>query len=144
MHRASRGQTSAMRAASPDDAAAVVRHADTLGIPLGPGQPPAFLEALGRRTDWTDLRIYGALLTVLSDVFNHPNVRYLSGFFGPLDRLLRDGGAHVGFAPADFRRFIPILEEQRPRVMCTAASPPDADGWCSSSTDAPGPTPSGR
>ena len=119
-----------------DDAAARVRTTDTLGIPLGPGQPPAFLEALGRRTDWEDLAVYGALLTVLTDLFNHPNVRYLSGFFGPLDRMLRDGGANVGFAPADFRRFIPLLAEQRPRVMCTTASPPDADGWCSLSLHA--------
>ena len=75
----------------------------------GPGQPPAFLEALGRRTDWEDLRIGGALLTVLTDLFTHPNVHYLSGFFGPLERLLRDSGANIGFAPADFRRFVPIL-----------------------------------
>ena len=120
----------------PDDAVARLRPQDHLGIPLGPGQPPAFIEALGRRTDWTELHVYGALLTVLSDAFNHPNVHYLSGFWGPLERLLRDGGANIGFAPADFRRFIPILEAQRPRVMCTAASPPDADGWCSLSLHA--------
>lgn len=120
----------------PDEAAALLRPKDELGIPLGPGQPPAFLEALGRRTDWTELHIYGALLTVLSDVFSHPNVHYLSGFFGPLERFLRDGGSNVGFVPADFRRFIPILESQHPRVMCTAASPPDADGWCSLSLHA--------
>src|SRR5687767_247404 len=103
----------------PDEAAALVRPSDTLGIPLGPAQPPAFLEALGRRTDWEELRIYGALLTVLSDVFSHPNVHYLSGFYGPLERMLRDGDANIGFSPADFRRFIPLLEEQAPRVMCT-------------------------
>ncbi len=121
---------------SPDEAAARVRANDTLGIPLGPGQPQAFLEALGRRTDWEELRIYGALLTVLSDLFSHPNVHYLSGFFGPLERLLRDGGSNIGFAPADFRRFIPMLEAQRPRVMCTAVTPPDAGGWCSLSLHA--------
>lgn len=120
----------------PDDAAALLRPDDELGIPLGPGQPPAFLEALGRRTDWTGLHVYGALLTVLSDAFTHPNVHYLSGFWGPLERMLRDAGANIGFAPADFRRFIPILEAQRPRVMCTAAAPPDADGWCSLSLHA--------
>jgi acyl-CoA hydrolase len=119
-----------------DDAAGRLLATDTLGIPLGPGQPPAFLEALGRRTDWEDLRIYGALLTVLSDVFSHPNVHYLSGFFGPLERLMRDGGSNIGFAPADFRRFIPLLEQQHPRVMCTSVSPPDAEGWCSLSLHA--------
>jgi acyl-CoA hydrolase len=121
---------------TPDEAAALVRPVDTIGMPLGPGQPPAFLDALGRRTDWEELRIGGALLTVLTELFSHPNVHYLSGFFGPLERLLRDSGANIGFAPADFRRFTPILEAAPPRIMCTAAAPPDADGWCSLSLHA--------
>ncbi len=125
-----------MNTASADEAAALVSSKDSLGLALGPGQPPAFLEALGRRTDWEELRIYGALLTVLTDLFSHPGVHYLSGFFGPLERMLRDSGANVGFSPADFRRFIPLLEEQAPRVMATTVAPPGADGWCSLSLHA--------
>ncbi|MEJ7582973.1 MAG: acetyl-CoA hydrolase/transferase C-terminal domain-containing protein [Acidimicrobiales bacterium] len=121
---------------TPDEAVDRLHPSDTLGIPLGPGQPPAFLEALGHRTDWEDLRIYGALLTVMSEAFSHPNVHYLSGFFGPIERLLRDSDANIGFAPADFRRFIPLLAEQRPRVMATTATPPDSEGWCSLSLHA--------
>jgi acyl-CoA hydrolase len=109
---------------------------DTLGIPLGPGQPPAFLRTLGERTDWTDLRVYGALLGVGTELFTRPGVSYLSGFFGPFERMLRDTGAEVEFAPADFRRFAPLLERQAPRVMTTVATPPDADGWCSLSLHA--------
>ena len=116
---------------TPDEAAALLRPTDTLGIPLGPGQPPAFLEALGRRDDWTELRIGGALLLAWSEAYKHPNVHLLSGFFGPVERALRDQGANIGFAPADFRRFAPLLEQQRPRVMATVATPPDEDGWCS-------------
>lgn len=118
------------------DAAARVRPVDTLGMPLGPGQPPALLEALGARADWEQLRIGGALLTVLTDLFAHPNVHYLSGFYGPLERLLRDSGANISFAPADFRRFEPILDADPPRVMITAAAPPDSAGWCSLSLHA--------
>jgi acyl-CoA hydrolase len=121
---------------SADEAAALVRPRDTLGIPLGPGQPPRLLEALGRRTDWEDLRIGGALLTVLTDLFSHPNVHYLSGFFGPLERMLRDSGANIGFAPADFRRFTPLLDALSPRVVTTAAAPPDRDGRVSLSLHA--------
>ncbi|MGQ0831763.1 MAG: acetyl-CoA hydrolase/transferase family protein [Microthrixaceae bacterium] len=121
---------------SAPDAAARVRAVDSMAMPLGPGQPPALLDALGRRTDWEDLRIGGALLTVLTELFSHPNVHYLSGFYGPLERLLRDSGANIGFAPADFRRFEPILDADPPRVMITAAAPPDADGWCSLSLHA--------
>ncbi len=111
---------------------------DTLGIPLGPGQPPALMEALGKRDDWEDLRVYGALLLVGTELFNHSNVHYLSGFFGPIERALRDSGANIGFAPADFRRFAPLLAEQAPRVMATAAAPPDDEGWCSLSLHAGG------
>ena len=119
-----------------DEAAARILPVDAIGMPLGPGQPPALIEALGRRADWEELRISGALLSVLSDLFVHPNVHYLSGFYGPLERLLRDSGANIGFAPADFRRFMPILSAMAPRVMITAGAPPDADGRVSLSLHA--------
>src|SRR5688500_12622322 len=121
---------------TPQEAAARVEATDTIGIPLGTGQPPALLQALGERDDWEDLRVYGALLLVGTALFNHPNVHYLSGFFGPIERMLRDSGANISFAAADFRRFTPMLEEQCPRVMTTVAAPPDDDGWCSLSLHA--------
>jgi acyl-CoA hydrolase len=120
------------------EAAERLEPTDTLGIPLGTGQPPGLLEALGKRKDWEDLRVYGALLFVGTELFNHPKVHYLSGYFGPIERGLRDAGANISFAPADFRRFAPLLEEQAPRVMITAVAPPDADGWCSLSLHAGG------
>jgi acyl-CoA hydrolase len=120
------------------EAAARLEATDTLGIPLATGQAPAFMAALGERDDWQDLKVYGALLGVGTTLFNHPNVHYLSGFFGPFERALRDQGANISFAAADFRRFAPLLEEQAPRVMATAAAPPDADGWCSLSLHAGG------
>lgn len=119
-----------------DEAAALVRPTDLLGLPLGTGQPVRLLEALGRRQDWEDLRVYSALLTVFTELFSHPNVHYLSGFFGPLERLLRSQGANIGFVPADFRRYTRLYAEVAPRVMVTAAAPPDADGWCSLSLHA--------
>ncbi|WP_460359080.1 acetyl-CoA hydrolase/transferase family protein [Mycobacterium sp. ZZG] len=121
-----------------EEAAARLTPADTLGLPLGPGQPPAFLRALGARTDWTDLRVYGALLAVGTDLFGRAGVHYLSGFYGPLERVLRDSGADIDFTPADFRRFGQLMERQSPRVMTTVAAPPDTDGWCSLSLHAGG------
>jgi len=123
---------------SAEQAAARLKAADTLGIPLGPGQPPAFLRALGEREDWTDLQVYGALLAVGTELFSRSGVHYLSGFYGPLERALLASGADIEFTPADFRRFGPLLERQAPRVMTTVATPPDADGWCSLSLHAGG------
>lgn len=125
-----------MERLSPEEAAERVNATDTLGIPLGTGQPPALMAALGERTDWDDLRVYGALLSVGTELFGRKGVHYLSGFYGPFERALLADGANISFAPADFRRFQPVLEAQAPRVMCTVAAPPDDDGYCSLSLHA--------
>src|SRR6478735_4782592 len=126
----------APRTLAPAEAAAVVGPVDTLGIPLGPGQPAEFLHALGGRDDFTDLTVFGALLVDLYEVFTRPGVRYLSGFYGPAERFRVDSGARVEFVPADFRRFSRIAEQLSPRVVATVATPPDADGYLSLSLHA--------
>ena len=121
-----------------EEAAARLESADTLGMPLGPGQPPAFLRALGEREDWTDLRVYGALLAVGTELFSRAGVHYLSGFFGPLSGRCGTAVPTSGSHPRTSVPFGPLLERQAPRVMTTVATPPDADGWCSLSLHAGG------
>ncbi|MFZ4519989.1 MAG: acetyl-CoA hydrolase/transferase family protein [Microthrixaceae bacterium] len=126
----------ARTADSPAEAASLVRPVDSVAVGLGPAHPVGFLHALGEREDWVDLQMFGALLTDLYAIFTRPGVHYRSGFFGPAERFLRDSGADIEFVPADFRRFGPIVEQLAPRVMATAAAPPDADGWVSLSLHA--------
>ncbi len=126
------------RELTPDQAVALLRPDDRIGLPLGPGQPPQFLAALGERDDWAGLTISGALLIAPSEAYTHPGVRIISGFFGPLERWLASDGHNVEFMPADFRRFGPLAEAVSPRILATVAAPPDADGWCSLSLHAGG------
>lgn len=114
----------------------MVRSVDSLAIPLGPGQPPLFLHTLGERDRFQDLTVFGALLIDLFPLFTRPGVTLHSGFYGPAERALRDAGHAVRFIPADFRRFIMLAREMNPRVMATAATPPNSDGWCSLSLHA--------
>lgn len=127
---------SAPRPVSAVEAAGLLQPVDRLGIPLGPGQPKSFLHALGQRDDWEDLAVFGALLVDLFPVFAKPGVRLRSGFFGPAERALRAAGHAVEFVPADFRRFAEIAERFAPRVVATAAAPPDVDGQMSLSLHA--------
>jgi acyl-CoA hydrolase len=55
----------------------------------------------------------------------------MSAFWGPVERALREKGLNVGFTPADFRGVSQMMAGFAPRVVATAAAPPDADGWCS-------------
>lgn len=120
-----------MKAISLAEAAALVRSTDTLAIPLGPGQPTAFLHALSERDDWQDLSVFGALLVDFFPLFTRKGVRLLSGFFGPVERALVAGGHAVHFIPSDFRRFAKLARSMAPRVMATAVAPPDAHGFMS-------------
>ena len=121
---------------TPSEAAALVRPVDRIGVPLGPGQPVELLHALGARTDWEDLEVLCAMFVDLYELPNRPGVRTRSTFFGPAERLCRDQGAAIEFIPADYRRWAPLLHARRPRVMCTATAPPDADGYLSLSLHA--------
>jgi acyl-CoA hydrolase len=121
---------------SMEEAVAAVRSRDTLAVPLGPGVPGGFMHALGERDDFERLEVFGALLPDLYQLFIRPGVHYRSGFFGPAERFLRDSGANIEFVPADFRKFAPIMQRLSPRVMATAASQPDADGYMSLSLHA--------
>jgi acyl-CoA hydrolase len=116
-------------------AVSLIRSTDTLAVPLGPGIPGGFMHALGDRDDFVNLQISGALMPDLYAVLAKSGVHYRSGFFGPAERFLRDSGANIDFVPADFRRFEPILEQMKPRVLATAGSPP-VDGWVSLSVHA--------
>ncbi|MEZ4333218.1 MAG: acetyl-CoA hydrolase/transferase C-terminal domain-containing protein [Myxococcota bacterium] len=119
-----------------DEAARRLLPNDRLAMPLGPGQPLAFLAALGRRDDWQALTVFTALLTDLHPLFARPGVRLVSGFFGPAERALRAAGHAVEFVPGDFRRFEKIARHYAPRVVATAGAPPDAQGRVSLSLHA--------
>jgi acyl-CoA hydrolase len=113
---------------TPDEAAALVRPRDTIGFGLGPGNPDAFLTALGERDDWEQLVLGGALLLGYYTVFTKPGVSYRCGFFGPAERVLLAGGHNVEHVPGGFRQFAPILSRFAPRIMSAQAAPPGADG----------------
>jgi acyl-CoA hydrolase len=115
-----------MRMLSQQEAAALLRPEDTLAVPLGPGQPVAFLHALSAREDWRALTVFAALLVDFYPLFTRSGVTLLSGFFGPVERALRAGGHQVHFVPADFRRFANLARSMAPRVMATAAAPPES------------------
>ncbi len=114
-----------------DEAVEQVRDVDTLSIPLGPGQPASFMHALGDRESFEALTVSGALLVDLYALFTRPGVKFLSGFFGPAERIFRDSGSDIEFIPADFRRFGPLLQELNPRVVTTVVAPPDDEGYMS-------------
>jgi acyl-CoA hydrolase len=116
---------------TPAEAAALVRAEDTLAVPIVTGQPATFLRALGERDDYRNLAIFGGLLIEPYSVLKRPGVRLASGFFGPLERLMKADGANVEYLPADFLGWERYARLAKPRVIASALAPMDERGFLS-------------
>jgi len=116
---------------SADEAAALVRPVDTLLTGFIGGQPGAILEAIGARTDLTDVTLFTGLLGAPYRLLLNPGVRTVSGFFGPVERAARAQGCRVEYLAADFHGLEALALQQKPRVVLAVTTPPDADGYLS-------------
>jgi acyl-CoA hydrolase len=109
----------------------LVRPEDVVAAPIATGQPAAFLNALAERTDYHNLTIFSGLLIEPYAVFQQAGVHLISGFYGPIERLLKSAGANVRYLPADFLGWERYARTMRPRVVVSALAPMDRHGFLS-------------
>jgi acyl-CoA hydrolase len=112
-------------------AAALIRPRDTVACGFVAGQPTGLLGALGARTDLEDVVVYSGLLSEPYAFLQHPGVRVVSGFFGPIERMARAAGARVTYLPRDFNGLERLADQIVPRVVLAVTTPPDAEGYLS-------------
>jgi len=111
------------------EAVDLVRIDDTVAAPIATGQPSAFLNALGERSDYKNLTLFSGLLIEPYAVLQQPGVRLISGFYGPVDRMLKSMGAKVEYLPADFLGWERYARIAQPRVVVSALAPMDEHGY---------------
>ncbi len=108
-----------------------LRRDDTIALPILTGQPAALLAGLAERDDWQGLTLFGGLLIEPYAILMRPGVRYISGFFGPLERMLINAGGAIEFLPSDFLGWDRWARSRRPRVVASAVAPMDEHGYFS-------------
>lgn len=118
------------RLRSLEEAAAMLRPVDMLAVPIAAGQPVSFLNALGAR-EFQDLLLFSGLVIQPYPLLQQPGVRLVSGFFGPIERMLRSAGIRVDYLPADFLGWERYALRAKPRVMASAVAPMDERGYLS-------------
>jgi len=111
-----------------EDAIALIRPSDEIGLGLVTSTPVGLLKELSKRQDWVDLTISGGLILGVFDVFLHPNVHYRSSFFGGGERHYQSRGADIQFVPSFFRHYGLLIQHLAPRVMMMQGAMPDAQG----------------
>ncbi len=109
----------------------LLRPDDVLAVPIGPGQPAALLSALAERDDWNGLTLFSGLLIEPYPILLRPGVRYISGFYGPIERMLAASGAAVDYLPADFIGWERYARASRPRALAATVAPMDERGFFS-------------
>src|SRR5262249_17467471 len=95
------------------------------------GQPATFLSALSERSDYRNLTLFSGLLIEAYPVLQQPGVRLVSGFYGPIERMLEATAASVDYLPADFLGWERYARLIRPRVVVSAVAPMDEHGFLS-------------
>jgi acyl-CoA hydrolase len=116
---------------SAQDAVSRLQRDDLLAVPIATGQPGAFLAAIGERDDWRNLVVFGGLLTEPYSFLQRAGVRFVSGFYGPIERMMQAAGAPIDYLPADFLGWVRYARLAAPRVMASAVSPMDERGFFS-------------
>jgi len=114
-----------------EEAVGLIQPSDTVLCGFAAGQPVGLLEALGARRDLEQVVVFTGLLIRPFAFLQHPAVRVVSGFFGPIERMARDLGARIEYLPADFHGLERLALATKPRVVLAVTSPPDAEGWLS-------------
>jgi acyl-CoA hydrolase len=104
---------------------------DIVAAPIATGQPAAFLSALAERDDYRDLTLFSGLLIEPYAVLQKSGVRLISGFYGPLERMLKAAGANIDYLPADFLGWERFARLAHPRVVASALAPMDDHGFLS-------------
>ena len=114
---------------SVEEAVALVRPRDTVASGLATGQAVSLLEALGKRDDLEDVRLYLGLMIVPYSLLLNPKVHVLSGFFGPIEREARAQGCNVEYVSEDFIGLERLALKLKPRVVVTPTTMPDEEGY---------------
>jgi acyl-CoA hydrolase len=104
---------------------------DTVAAPIATGQPATFLNALAQRDDYRNLTIFTGLLIEPYPVLQQPGVHLISGFYGPVERMLKAAGGNVEYLPADFLGWERYAMLTHPRVVVSALGPMDERGFLS-------------
>ena len=111
------------------EAVDLIKVDDTLAAPIATGQPALFLNGLAERTDYSNLTIFTGLIVEPYAVLQQPGVHLISGFYGPIDRMLKSMGANVQYLPADFLGWERYARLSAPRVVVSALAPMDDHGY---------------
>ncbi|MFO1518347.1 MAG: acetyl-CoA hydrolase/transferase C-terminal domain-containing protein [bacterium] len=118
-----------------DEFLTLIRPKDRLCASIAAGQPRSLLNQLSNKTDVEEIHLFTGLSAFPYPFFANPNVTVISGYYGPIDRMLNDMGANMSYMPLAFTDFELYVQSFNPRVVMTTLSGMDEEGYLSFGVD---------
>ncbi|MCE9625654.1 MAG: hypothetical protein K8R69_09440 [Deltaproteobacteria bacterium] len=113
-----------------------LRPEDYLSTSIAAGQPRTLLNQLSELKNIQSLKLFTGLLAFPYPCLTNPKIEAISGYFGPIERMLNDSGFNMSYQPLPFNGFEKWVETFPPRVVMTTLSSMDTDGFLSFGVDA--------
>lgn len=129
-------KTYSQKLKSINDFLKLIQTKDKISTSIAGGQPRTLLNALSDREDWEDLQIFTGLCAFPYPVFTNPKVNVVSGYYGPIERMLNEMGANVSYLPLAFNAFEVYAKTFGARIVMTTLSGMDDEGYLSFGVDA--------
>jgi acyl-CoA hydrolase len=82
------------------------------------------------------LKIFTGLLSFPYPCLTNPKIEAVSGYFGPIERMLNENGFNMSYQPLPFNGFEKWVETFPPRIVMTTLSSMDEQGFLSFGVDA--------
>jgi len=121
---------------SPEEFLKLIHPIDKISTSIAAGQPRTLLNALSDRQDWESLEIFTGLCAFPYPIFTNPKVKVISGYYGPIERMLNEMGASVAYLPLAFNAFEIFAKTFDARIVMTTLSAMDEEGYLSFGVDA--------
>ncbi len=110
---------------------ALIKPKDYLSTCIAAGQPRNLLHALSNLSNIEELKLFTGLLAFPYPILTHPKVQTISGYYGPIERMLNESGFNMAYQPLPFRGFETFAAIEKPRVVLTTLSSMDGEGFLS-------------
>ena len=93
-------------------------------------QPRAFLRALGKRTNFESMELFGSFFIEPYEFLSFPQLTYRTFYFGPIERLLNNKmGKTVQYIPKQYTQINDTIDHYSPEYVFSIATVPNKEGF---------------
>ena len=116
---------------TPEEFLGLLQEGDLLSTSIAAGQPRTLLNQLAQWKEKGPLKLFTGLLAFPYPCLTQENISTISGYYGPMERMLNEGKFNLSYQPLPFRGFEIFIREKKPRITLTTLSAMNDEGFLS-------------